>query len=147
LNRNIWCIEILEIKDERCSKDCLNRNIWCIEIAIKAKNNELEAPWTETYDVLKLDFFYVILSWHFSWTETYDVLKLTKRMVLEVQQTLNRNIWCIEIRQSKRQEYTKSDLNRNIWCIEIKIFRPLFGITVFLNRNIWCIEIMTSYQI
>ena len=52
-NRNIWCIEMQQVKMSWLAYCMFNRNIWCIEISGAVEPKAAAGSLTETYDVLK----------------------------------------------------------------------------------------------
>ena len=106
--------------------------------------NSIQMTWTETYDVLKYfiykskSIFYILEPkhmmywnakkiWNFSWWDS-----------------LNRNIWCIEIRHLNQDIYLITQLEPKhmmYWNLSLYI---RVNSSKFLNRNIWCIEILIN---
>ncbi len=98
LNRHIWCIETCPKRQlenfhpqlepthmmywnkknalKFFEELNLNRHIWCIETMCHLVLLWYRTTWTDTYDVLKLEFANTCINRLFSWTDTYDVLKL-----------------------------------------------------------------------
>ncbi len=62
-------------KSNTLTPHLLNRHIWCIETWSNMSLLSAKISWTDTYDVLKLNFYLIFKRKFDSWTDTYDVLK------------------------------------------------------------------------